>query len=108
MPAYWAGHYVKDIFLQLFPSMFVLFLIAVFDMDLPQVWILIVINIFANPPFLYAMSFIFDKADSASTAVGFLLFLVGFLGPIAIFILTIIDSTRDIALVLKWPLSLIP
>jgi len=40
--------------------------------------------------------------------VGFLLFLVGFLGPIAVFILTIIDDTRDIAVAIKYPLSLIP
>jgi len=35
MPAYWMGHYVKDIFIQAFPSMFVLFLINAYDMDLP-------------------------------------------------------------------------
>lgn len=102
------SHYVKDIVLQFFPSIFAIFLIFVYDMELPSVWILIVINIFANPPFLYAMSFIFQKAESASTAVGFLLFLVGFLGPIAVFILTIIDDTRDIAVAIKYPLSLIP
>lgn len=108
LPAYWLGHYVKDIFLQCIPSMFVLILINAYDMDLPQVWVLIIINIFANPPFLYALSFAFAKADAASTAVGFLLFLVGFLGPIALFILLIIDSTRDYAVALKYPLSLIP
>lgn len=88
--------------------MFVLILIAIYDMDLPQVWVLIILNMFANSPFLYAFSFIFDKGDTASTAVSFLLFILGFLGPIAVFILTLIEKTRDLAVTLKWVFSIIP
>jgi hypothetical protein len=108
LPSYWMGHYCKDIFLQSFPSMFALILIAAYSMALPGVWLLIVINIFANSPFLYVVSFIFEKADSASTATSLVLFVFGFIGPIAVFILILIEKTRKLGIRLKWICSIVP
>ena len=108
LPSYWMGHYCKDVFLQFFPSMFALILIAAYSMELPGVWVLIVLNMFANCPFLYVVSFLFDKSDSASTATSLLLFVFGFVGPIAVFILVLIEKTRDLGQQLKWILSIVP
>jgi len=88
--------------------MFAIILIAAYDMDLPGVWVLIVLNIFANSPFLYVVSFFFEKSDSASTATGLVLFIFGFIGPIAVFILILIEKTRNIGIKLKWIFSIVP
>jgi hypothetical protein len=59
------------------------------------------------PPCLYTFSFVFDKADNSGSIISFYLFIFAFLGPIVIFVLQIIESTRSMAVSLKWLCSLV-
>lgn len=105
--SYWGGHYFKDVVFSLILGVWVIILIAIFDIDVPQAWVLIILGAFACPPFLYALSFVTDKADSIGSIVSFYLFIVAFIGSIAIWILQLIESTRMYAKPLKWVLSLL-
>lgn len=107
LPAYWAGHYVKDVIFGMILGLWVIILIAIFDIDVADAWLLIILGVFAMPPFLYAFSFMFDKADNSGLIVTFYMFIFSFLGPIVIWVLQLIENTRDIGKTLKWPLSLI-
>lgn len=106
LPAYWMGHYVKDVVFGLILALWIIVLIAIFDIDVEDAWIFLILGAFVNPPFLYTFGFFFDKADNSGGATSFYMFLFSFIAPIVIFILQIIPSTRDIALPLKWLFSL--
>jgi len=106
LPAYWLGHYVKDVCFGLILAVWIIILIAIFDIDVAYAWVLLLLGVLAIPPFLYAVGFMFDKADNSGGAVTFYMFLFAFLGPIAVFILQLIESTRDVAVPLKWALSI--
>lgn len=108
LPAYWIGHYTKDLFFGLILGVCVIVLIIIFDVDLEYGWVMILLGAIAQPPFLYGLSFCFDKADSSSGIVTFSMFIFTFIGPIALFVLQIIESTRNIAVALKWSLSIVP
>ena len=107
LTSYWAGHYMKDVVFGLILAVWVIILTAIFDIDIPKAWILIVLAAITVPPCLYTISFIFDKADNSSSIISFYLFIFGFLGPIAIFILQLIPSTRSTAKPLKWLCSIV-
>jgi len=108
LPAYWLGHYAKDITFGMILALVVIILINIFDIELEYGWLMIILGALIQPPFIYALSFVFDKAETAQGLMTFALFVFSFLGPIAIFVLQIIEATRDIAVPLKWILSLIP
>lgn len=105
LPSYWFGHYVKDVVFGLILAIWIIVLIAIFDIDVEDAWIFLILGAFVNPPFLYVFGFFFDKADNSGGATSFYMFIFSFIGPIVIFVLQIIESTRDIALPLKWLLS---
>jgi len=74
-----------------------------FGLDLPKVEILFTVIVFANPPFLYFMSFFFRKEESGSLFIKLMHFLLGLIAPLALFILSFInDKTRDIGDTLRW------
>lgn len=87
LPAYWFGHYVKDLTFGLILAVWILILVAIFDINLPSAWILILLGVLAIPPNMYTIASGFQKADGSSTIVSFYLFIFAFIGPIAIFIL---------------------
>lgn len=105
LPAYWFGHYVKDVVFGLILGLWVIILIAIFDINVEYGWLFIILGAFVNPPFLYIFSYLYDKADNAGGSTSFYMFLFAFLGPIAIFVLQIIESTREYATTFKWILS---
>lgn len=106
LPSYWMGHYVKDVVFGLILAIWVILLIAIFDIDVEDAWIFLILGAFVNPPFLYTFGYFFDKADNSLGASYFYMFVFSFIAPIVIFILQIIPSTRDIAVPLKWLFSI--
>jgi len=107
LSSYWFGHYVKDVIFGLILGLWVIILIAIFDINLPSAWILIILAPFSIPPFLYVFSFMFEKADASGSLISFYMFIFAFIGPIAVFILQLIPSTRSTAVPLKWLCSLV-
>jgi hypothetical protein len=107
LPSYWMGHYVKDVVFGMILGLWVIILIAIFDIDVEGAWVLIILGVFAMPPFLYAFSFMFSKADDSGGIVTFYMFLIAFLGSIVVWVLQLIPPTRDVAMSLKWVCSLI-
>lgn len=107
LTSYWIGHYVKDVIFGLILGVWVIILVAIFDINIPDAWILIILAPFSIPPCLYTFSFMFDKADNSTSIISFYLFIFAFIGPIAVFVLQLIESTRDIAVPLKWICSII-
>lgn len=101
LSSYWLGHYVKDVIFGLILGIWVIILIAIFDINVPNAWILIIIAAFSMPPCLYTFSFLFDKADNSGSIISFYLFIFALLGPTAVFVLQLIESTRKVAKPLK-------
>lgn len=102
LPSYWLGHYVKDVCFGMILGLWIIVLIAIFDINVENAWIFIILGAFVIPPFLYAFSALFDKADNSGGAISFFMFIFAFLGPIVLFILQLIPSTRSVASPLKW------
>lgn len=65
LPAYWIGLYISDIIFGGITSATILILFAAFDIDCPQGWILVLLNTFANPAFIYFFSSFFKVANIA-------------------------------------------
>lgn len=107
LPAYWIGHYAKDVFFGLILAFWVIILIELFDLKVPDAWVLLLLGTLAIPPFLYSFAFMFDKADTSSGLITFYMFVIAFLGAIAVWVLQLIDVTRFLADPLKWSLTFI-
>lgn len=72
-------------------------------------WLLFLINIFANPPFIYFLSFFFSKDEAGSSFVKLIYIVFGIIGPIAVSILQVVNSTtQDVANVLRWVFYPVP
>lgn len=76
--------------------------IHAFGLKLPDVEVLFLIHIFANPAFIYFFSFLFDKDDSGSLSIKMLYFIFGIIAPIAISVLYVIPSTADLGKTLRY------
>ena len=85
--AYWLGHYIADILLQTLPSVVAIIGVQAFGIQVDQVWILFLLLIFANPAFIYFLTFIFEKEETGSLVVKMIYFVIGIIAPIAISIL---------------------
>jgi 1,4-dihydroxy-2-naphthoate octaprenyltransferase len=85
--AYWLGHYIADILFQTLPSVVAIFSIWAFGINVDDVWILFTLLIFANPSFIYFLSFIIEKEETGSLVVKMIYFVIGVIAPIAISIL---------------------
>ena len=59
-------------------------------------------------PFTLGLSFVFNQDSSAMSTVMFINFVIGGLGGIAVFILTIIEQTYDVGDILTYCFRLIP
>ena len=59
--------------------------------------------IFANPAFIYFLTFIFEKEETGSLVVKMIYFIIGIIAPIAISILQVVNSsTANYAKILRW------
>ena len=100
--AYWLGHYIADILVQGVPTIIAIAGVYAFDIDVPQVWALFLVHVFASPAFLYFLSFLFEKEESGSLFIKMVFFVVGIIAPIATSILQIFPNTVNIANGLRW------
>jgi hypothetical protein len=75
----------------------------ILDVNVPYAWLFFVINLFANPVFVYAISFFFNRDEAGSLAIKVIYFVFGIIAPITILILANINNTtKDVANVIKW------
>ena len=63
----------------------------IFNLNIPQVWIIFLVNLFANPVFVYAVSFFFERDEAGSLAIKAIYFIFGIIVPVAISILQVVD-----------------
>jgi len=82
--------------------------VKAFDLDVPDVGYLFIAVVFCNPPFLYFLSFFFDKDESGSFFVKILFFLIGVIAPIAVSVLQVVKNTIDFAKWFKWVFYPVP
>ena len=106
--AYWAGNYVADAAIQAIPAIVGLIFVKVFNIVAPQVWLLFLLIVLANPVFVYALSFLFSKEDAGSFAIKLLYMTFGFVAPFAMSFLQVFTATVDTAHVLRWFFMLLP
>lgn len=103
LTAYWAAHFLADVIHQAIPSIVGILGVWGFGIDVPDVWVLFLVNIFANPPFIYFLSFLFDKEETGSLVVRMIFFVIGIVAPIAIAILQVVNlDTQKVAKILRW------
>jgi len=81
------GNYIADILFQSIPSICGIIFIKVFDIDVPYVWVLFILNVFTNPAFIYFFSFLFDKDETGSLVIKMIYIVIGIIGPITMSIL---------------------
>jgi len=75
---------------------------------MPEAWIIVIIFIFANPVFVYFLSWLFDNEGTASIITRLIYILLGSILPIAVNFLLIFPSTVDIGNILKWFFYIFP
>jgi hypothetical protein len=63
LSAYWIGHYVGDILFQSLLSIVSILGYYLFDLDVPQAWVIFLVMIFNNPPFIYFISLLVQKEE---------------------------------------------
>lgn len=59
LPAYWVGLYVSDVIFGAISTITMIILLYVYDIDCPKGSVLLIINTFANPIFIYFYSCFF-------------------------------------------------
>jgi hypothetical protein len=89
--AYWMGNYIADILFQALPALVAIAAIHLFNIDVPKVHYLFITVVFANPAFIYAFSFFFEKDESGSLVIKMIYFLFGVIAPIAVSILQLVN-----------------
>ena len=103
LTAYWLAHYLADILHQSIPSVVGILGIWAFGIDVPDVWVLFIVNILANPAFIYFLSFLFEKEETGSLFTKMVFFVIGIIAPIAIAVLQVInEDTIHVANILRW------
>lgn len=106
--AYWTANYIFEILKTEIPILLSLALVYAFDEGLPMVWRTFLLLPVGLVPFTLGLSFIFRQDSSAMSTVMFINFVIGGLGGIAVFILTIIEQTYDVADILTYCFRLVP
>jgi len=76
LSAYWLSHYLGDIIFQFLPVIVAIICYTSFGVDIPDSWVILVVFVFVNPPFIYFLSFFFRKDSTAGivTSVIYLFF----------------------------------
>lgn len=100
--AYWASHYIGDLIWQAPPSIIAVIAIQIFGVNLPQSYVLFIAFILAHPVCIYFLSFLFATDVSGSFAIRILYLVVGIILPIAVTVMFFIESTQEVAKVLRW------
>lgn len=108
LPAYWTSNIIFDICKAIIPSVIVIGLMYAFGLDYPHTWIMFLLYPVGVIPFTYVFSFVFASENVAQTLTIFLHFVFAGIGTIVVFILRLIESTRDVGDILVWVFKVIP
>jgi len=115
LTAYWFSNFFVDFLKYLFPAVINALLAMAMDATaivendkLKACWALFILYGLSVIPFVYLKSFLFKDYGTAQIASFFFNFGSGFIGGIAVSILRLIESTRNIAKVLQWILRVLP
>jgi hypothetical protein len=101
--AYWMSNYVADIVFQSIPSIVGIIGVHAFGIDVPGVEYLFIVMIFANPPFVYFFTFLFDKDETGSLVLKMFYFIMGMIAPIVVSVLSVVnETTQNVANILRW------
>ena len=65
LASYWLTNFIFDILKTMFLSLMTLLLLEIFNMNLPDIWLIMILYPFALIPFTYATSFLFSKESTA-------------------------------------------
>ena len=65
LASYWLTNFIFDILKTMFLSLMTLLLLEIFNMNLPDIWLIMLLYPFALIPFTYATSFLFSKESTA-------------------------------------------
>ena len=65
LASYWLTNFIFDILKTMFLSLMTLLLLEIFNVDLPDIWLIMLLYPFALIPFTYATSFLFSKESTA-------------------------------------------
>jgi hypothetical protein len=91
LPAYWLSNYLADVIFHALGAAVALLGIYLYDVEVPEIYKLFGLVIFANPVFVYFISFFFDKEESGSLAINIIFFIFGIIAPISLTILQILS-----------------
>lgn len=111
--AYWLSNYALDIIKYLIAAIFCVFMCRAFSIDAlvddwGATWLVFILYGFSLISFTYMFSFIFKDFGNGQLMIFFLFFIIGAIGPIAFFVLRLIESSRDIVKPLSWVIRLLP
>lgn len=112
--AYWLSSYVWDMVMYLVPCFFSVLAVYVFKIsafegeNFGAVAVLFFLYGLAVMPFTYVVSFMFASHSTAQNVVLLLNFITGLVLLIASFVMSFIDSTRDVNRVLKYIFRMFP
>jgi hypothetical protein len=59
----------------------------IFDIKVESVYVLFILMIFANPPFIYFLSFLTEKEETGSLVVKMIYFVIGIISSITVTVL---------------------
>ncbi|CAK63379.1 unnamed protein product (macronuclear) [Paramecium tetraurelia] len=113
--AYWFSNWLMDLGKHVIPAVVCCLLILAFDIAALRQgenygfsWLIFFLYGWAIIPFCYFFSFAFKQQGNAMLLNFFIHLLVGSIVSLIIYILRLIESTRDVATVLQWIFRLIP
>jgi len=108
LPAYWISNLIFDLFKGLIPSAIVIGLIYAYDLGWTNSWVMFLLYPVGVIPFSYVTSFLFQTENVAQTITIFMHFVFAGIGAIVVFILKIIDSTKEVGDILGWVFKIVP
>jgi ATP-binding cassette, subfamily A (ABC1), member 3 len=112
---YWATTFLFDIVAYLITLLLVIIIFLIFqrkeyvgkDTAGPTIVMFIAYG-FCSTVFAYAVSFAFNEHSTAQSIVMAVSFVAGFLLVMMVFILSLVDSTKNVSDYLRWPFRLVP
>jgi ATP-binding cassette subfamily A (ABC1) protein 3 len=105
---YWAANCVIDTIKSLIPCTISIGIISAFDIELDDVWLLMIIYCFTIIPFTYAMSFLFTKENVAQTFTLLFHFFISVAITVIVIILRSFDGSRSAGKIVQWIFRIVP
>lgn len=113
--AYWFSNWLMDLGKHVIPAVVCCLLILAFDIsaliegeNYGFSWLIFFLYGWSIIPFCYLFSFVFKQQGNAMLLSFFLHLLIGSIVSLIIYILRLIKSTRDVAVILAWIFRVIP